>query len=49
MWWIRQNWWRFFTPVSTKWAYIYSSKITYYYVYIFGIRIVKIQTNDPSI
>jgi len=42
------DWWRFVTPISTKWSLMLESKITYKSFYIFGIRVAKLQTNDPS-
>lgn len=49
MWeWLKSYWWRFFIPLSTKWSYNTGTKVTHYSVYIFGVRITRIQTNDPS-
>lgn len=42
------QWWRFVTPISTRWVHFFETRITYKIIYIFGIRIAKMQTNDPA-
>lgn len=42
------QWWRFVTPFSTKWIYMIEAQVTYFCIYIFGLRIAKIQTNNPD-
>lgn len=49
MFWLKNYWYRFFIPLSTRWEYMFATKVTYYSIYIFGFRIAKIQTNDPSV